>query len=110
MKTSDSDFSDSEGGRVARLNGLKARIRQAALQIFSHIIKVCTNLNFQCLFLISSHLFSNVPCYRKPCDFFLGITNVGKMDGISYLNVFQTGVKSRVALESETFCYYLLLL
>lgn len=40
LKTSDSELSDTESGKAARVNVLKARIRQASLHLLAHIIKV----------------------------------------------------------------------
>lgn len=42
LKTSDSDFSDTEGGRTAKLNITQGRVRQAALALLSTIVKVCS--------------------------------------------------------------------
>ncbi|XP_050301710.1 HEAT repeat-containing protein 6 [Anthonomus grandis grandis] len=39
LKTSDSDFSDNEGGRLAKFSHACNRVRQAALNLFSCIIK-----------------------------------------------------------------------
>ncbi|XP_044253365.1 HEAT repeat-containing protein 6 [Tribolium madens] len=40
VKTSDSDFSDTEGGNLAKLNVMNGRVRQAALGLFLHSIKL----------------------------------------------------------------------
>lgn len=40
IKTSDSDFSDSEAGRTAKVGHVHGRIRQAALYLFYDVVKV----------------------------------------------------------------------
>lgn len=40
VKTSDSDFSDTEGGNLAKINVMNGRVRQAALSLFLHSVKV----------------------------------------------------------------------
>lgn len=40
LKTSDSDFSDTEGGKTAKLHVIQGRVRQAALALLLSIIKV----------------------------------------------------------------------
>ncbi|KAF2895184.1 hypothetical protein ILUMI_10984 [Ignelater luminosus] len=40
LKTSDSDFSDTEAGRIAKLGVMQGRVRQAALNLLLHIIKL----------------------------------------------------------------------
>lgn len=48
LKTSDSDFSDSENARFSKLKHAKAKVRQAALSFFYSVIKVLfhTSSNF----------------------------------------------------------------
>jgi hypothetical protein len=40
VKTSDSDFSDTEGGNLAKLSVMAGRVRQAALSLFLHGVKL----------------------------------------------------------------------
>ena len=40
LKTSESDYSDSDSGRIAKLGVMYGRVRQAALNLLHHIVKV----------------------------------------------------------------------
>lgn len=52
LKMSDSDFSDSEGGKLAKLNISNGRVRQAALNLFYNVIKVTILMIIQFFLLI----------------------------------------------------------
>lgn len=57
LKTSDSDFSDNEMGTFAvgrQIQAVQARVRQAALHLFYHLIKVSKS------FLIFSFSFNYI--------------------------------------------------
>lgn len=48
LKTSDSDFSDNEGNKFTigrQVQAVQARVRQAALNLFYHVIKVKITFN-----------------------------------------------------------------
>src|SRR5699024_2083320 len=58
VKTSDSDFSDTEGRNLAKLAVMTGRLRQTALGFFLHAVKVSENRGRSCcLSLLRKQVF-----------------------------------------------------